>query len=220
METNKSLAQVRQEWKPYATGNSILKAQSSISIRQRSDEELKEALRYVMVIVGLREINMPSAEEKFVLINFIKSNYGNQTPDEIRLAFEYAIAGKFEVDAKCYENFSCEYFSRIMKAYIEYSRNELKTIKPIEEVKPIPSDKELKKQAIDIANDYADQIDKARSSNEKYQWYEGGLGSLYSMLEKFKIHCLNNEERWVIWNSLNNITDEDVKKMNVVKLPI
>ena len=131
METNQNLARVPQEWKPYETGSAvtILKAQSQIPIRRRSEEDIKEVLRYVMVLVGLRGVNMPTDEEKYVLLNFIRLNFGNQTPEEIKLAFEYAIAGKFEIDAKCYENFSCEYFGRIMNAYIEFMRQELKTVK-------------------------------------------------------------------------------------------
>ena len=190
-----------------------MNAQTLDPLRFRDEEEIKQALRYAMVLVGLRGNNMPTDEEKYVLLNFIKENFGNQTPEEIKLAFDFAIAGKFEVDVKCYENFSCEYFARIMKAYIAYEREETRAIKkPFSFETHIPADELLKKQAIDIANDYAEQIEMAKLKQEPYKWYTGGLGSLYSMLEKFKIHCLNNEERWVIWNSLNHITDEEEKK--------
>mgnify|MGYP006911633446 CR=1 FL=1 len=153
MEQQKNLAPVRQEWKPYANGSlsPIVQAQSTITIRQRSEDDIKEAIRYAMVLVGLRGANMPTDEEKFVLLNFIRVNFGNQTPEEIGLAFEYAIAGKFEIDAKCYENFSCEYFGRILKAYIDFARNEVK-VKPkeLEEAKLVPSEDELKLSLIHI----------------------------------------------------------------------
>ena len=215
MEQQKSLAQVPQEWKPYETGSavSIIKAQSKIPIRRRSEEDLKEVLRYVMVLVGLRGVNMPTDEEKYVLLNFIRLNFGNQTPEEIRLAFEYAIAGKFEIDAKCYENFSCEYFGRIMKAYIDFSRNEVK-VKPkeIEEAKPVPSDEELKKQAIEILNNYADQIKVSKESNKKFTWIAGGLSDLYRMLVKFNIQNISTEEMQMIWKKSENIKDEEERK--------
>ena len=215
METNQNLARVPQEWKPYETGSAvtIIKAQSKIPIRRRSEEDIKEVLRYVMVLVGLRGVNMPTDEEKYVLLNFIRLNFGNQTPEEIRLAFEYAIAGKFEIDAKCYENFSCEYFGRIMKAYIDFSRNEVK-VKPkeIEETKPMPSDEELKKQAIEILNNYADQIKASKESNKKFTWIAGGLSDLYRMLVKFNIQNISTEEMQMIWKKSENIKDEEERK--------
>jgi hypothetical protein len=203
---------VRQEWKPYASGSlsPIVQAQSTITIRQRSEDDIKEAIRYAMVLVGLRGANMPTDEEKFVLLNFIRVNFGNQTPEEIRLAFEYAIAGKFETDVKCYENFSCEYFARIMKAYIDYSRNEVKGLhKEIEPMKEVPSDQELKKQAIDIINGYADLIQKSKEESTKFTWIAGGLSDLYKMLVKLKIENISKEEMLEIWRKSANIKNED-----------
>jgi hypothetical protein len=207
---------VRQEWKPYASGSlsPIVQAQSTLTIRQRSEDDIKEAIRYAMVLVGLRGANMPTDEEKFVLLNFIRVNFGNQTPEEIRLAFEYAIAGKFETDVKCYENFSCEYFARIMKAYIDYSRNEVKGLpKEIEPMKEVPSDQELKKQAIETANFYADQLDKANKEGKQFTFIAGGLSVLWDYLNKFEIQCLTTEERLEIWNKYANIQDKEELKL-------
>jgi len=173
------------EWKPYATGNSIgeqiILAQGYQSLRTRHEEDLKQVLRYSMILVGLRSNNMPTDEEKFVLLNFIKSNFGNLTPEEIKLAFEFAVAGKFNIDAKCYENFSCEYFGRIIKAYNEYSIEETKAIrnKVVEsEPLPVPTIEILKQQAIETANMYADQLRK----DENFKWIYGGLNHLYDIL--------------------------------------
>jgi hypothetical protein len=207
---------VRQEWKPYASGSlsPIVQAQSTLTIRQRSEDDIKEAIRYAMVLVGLRGANMPTDEEKFVLLNFIRVNFGNQTPEEIRLAFEYAIAGKFETDVKCYENFSCEYFARIMKAYIDYSRNEVKGLpKEIEPMKEVPSDQELKKQAIETANFYADQLDKSNKEGKQFTFIAGGLSVLWDYLNKFEIQCLTTEERLEIWNKYANIQDKEELKL-------
>jgi len=173
------------EWKPYENGNSIgeqiMIAQGYQSLRLRHDEDIKQVLRYAMILVGLRSNNMPSDEEKFVLLNFIRSNFGNLTPEEIKLAFEYAVAGKFNIDAKCYENFSCEYFGRIIKAYNKYSIEETKAIKNkvIEsEPLPVPTMEILKKQAIDTANMYADQLRK----DANFKWIYGGLNHLFDIL--------------------------------------
>jgi len=212
----KNLARVPQEWKRYESGSTvtILKAQSKIPVRARSQEDLKEVLRYCMVLVGLRGANMPTDEEKFVLLNFIRDNFGNQTPEEIRLAFEYAIAGKFETDVKCYENFSCEYFARIMKAYIDYSRNEVKGLpKEIEPMKEVPSDQELKKDAIDTVNFYADQLEKSNKEGKSFTFIAGGLSILWDYLDKFDIQSLTTQERLEIWNKYASIKDDAERKL-------
>lgn len=198
-----------QEWKPLKTGNAsaniILQAQSTQSLRLRHEEDLKQVLRYAMVLVGLRGNNMPTEEEKFVLLNFIRSNFGNQTPEEIKLAFELAVSGKLEIDAKCYENFSCEYFGRIMKAYIEYARQETHAIpKEVEEVKEIPSDADLKMAAINSANMYSQEMIKCQERNIKMNWIAGGLHVLYDYLVKFGIYETSLEDKQRIYATLIN----------------
>lgn len=96
-------------------------------------EQLKETLRMVMLKIGIRAHNMPAEEEKQVLIDHIITNFSNHTCAEIKLAFDMAIAGKLDVEVKAYENFSCLYFSNIMNAYREWSRETHKLV-----VKPIP----------------------------------------------------------------------------------
>jgi len=206
---------VQQEWKPLKTGNAsaniILQAQSTQSLRLRHEEDLKQVLRYSMVLVGLRGNNMPTEEEKFVLLNFIRSNFGNQTPEEIKLAFELAISGKFAIDAKCYENFSCEYFGRIMKAYIDYARQETITVPKVEEVvKEIPSDSDLKMAAINSANMYSQEIIRCQEKSIKMNWIAGGLHVLYDYLVKFGIYEASLEDKQRIYASnINKFADKD-----------
>jgi hypothetical protein len=153
-----------------------------------------------MVLVGLRGNNMPTEEEKFVLLNFIRSNFGNQTPEEIKLAFDWAVSGKLNVDAKCYENFSCEYFGRIMKAYIDYARQETHAIpKEIEEPKAIPSDADLKMAAINSANMYIQEMIRCQERGIKMNWIAGGLHFLYDYLVKFGIYEATGEDKFRIY---------------------
>jgi hypothetical protein len=81
-------------------------------------------------------------EEKAVLLDFIRENYGNHTPEEIKLAFKMAVSGKLSVDPNCYENFSCQYFGKIMGAYRIWASSEIKftpTISKMETVElPLP----------------------------------------------------------------------------------
>ena len=94
-------------------------------------EPLKQALRYAMVLVGIKANNVPNDREKSVLLQFIVNNYGGHTPSEIRLAFDLAIAGDLDVeDVKCYENFSPLYFASIMNAYRKWARPKHAELKP------------------------------------------------------------------------------------------
>jgi hypothetical protein len=213
--TNNNSELAKQEWKPLKTGNAeaniILQARSTQSLRLRHEEDIKQVLRYAMVLVGLRGNNMPSEEEKFVLLNFIRSNFGNQTPEEIKLAFEWAVSGKLNIDAKCYENFSCEYFGRIMKAYIDYARQETITVQQVEEVvKEIPSDRDLKIAAINSANMYAQEMIRCQERNIKMNWIAGGLHVLYDYIVKFGIYEASLEDKQRIYASnLTKNLDKD-----------
>jgi hypothetical protein len=212
LTTNNRSEHLPQEWKPLKTGNAsaniILQAQSTQSLRLRHEEDLKQVLRYSMVLVGLRGNNMPTEEEKFVLLNFIRSNFGNQTPEEIKLAFELAVSGKLEIDAKCYENFSCEYFGRIMKAYIDYARQETITVvKEIEAPKEIPSDADLKMAAINSANMYSQEMIRCHERNIKMNWLAGGLHVLYDYIVKFGIYEASPEDKKRIYSTLVNKFD-------------
>lgn len=73
-----------------------------------------------MLKVGLRAQNLPTEEEKLILITHLIENYGNHTLQELNMAFDMAIAGKLDLtraDVVCYENFSCLYLSGIMNAF-------------------------------------------------------------------------------------------------------
>lgn len=137
METDKIMAVVNQitkkeehlptEWKQPVTGeeNKFIQALEQNTIAKSTVEDLKNVLRLVMVKVGLRAQNFPNDLEKQVLIEHIISQYGNHTPEEIKLAFDMAIIGKLDIEEKnvtCYENFSCLYFSTIMNAYRKWAR--------------------------------------------------------------------------------------------------
>lgn len=214
-QSNRSLEQVQPEWKPLRSGNVtadvIIQARSTQSLRLRHEEDIKQVLRYAMVLVGLRGNNMPTEEEKFVLLNFIRSNFGNQTPEEIKLAFDWAVSGKLNVDAKCYENFSCEYFGRIMKAYIDYARQETITVPKVEEVvKEIPSDADLKIAAINSANMYAQEMIRCQERNIKMNWIAGGLHVLYDYIVKFGIYEPSLEDKQRIYaTNVNKYASKD-----------
>lgn len=165
-----------------------------------------------MILVGLRGNNLPTDEEKYVLISFIKSNFANQTVAEIKLAFEMAVAGKFQVDVKTYENFSCEYFARIMNAYLDFARTETRAIAKQEEpAKPKPCDSVLKAQSIETANMYAQEILKAQKAKTEFKWIAGGLHILYDYLEEFEIYKAHIDDKRRIAEKYKHLQGEEFK---------
>ena len=98
-----------------------------------SEDEIKQKLKLVYLMIGLRPHHFPENEEKQFLHNYIFEKYGNKTLDEIILAFDLAIQGQLDIDdAKVYDQFSCEYLAKIMNGYRKWLlnvSNNLKTIK-------------------------------------------------------------------------------------------
>lgn len=137
----KSLALQPQELKRSESSDEkgFLEARKGLPISKVSEALVKEALRYCMVKVGLRATNVPDGAEKILLLNHVIGFYGNHTADEIRLAFDMALSAKLGLDiqdVKCYENFSCAYFSTIMNAYriwaAQVDRQKEQEVKPVD----------------------------------------------------------------------------------------
>lgn len=134
------MGQELQESKPLKSGD-LVKAVKEKKIYQLSNiGELESALRYCMLLVGIRANNLPSVEEKAILIRHISKHYSGHTVSELRLAFEKAIAGELDVsaeDVKAYENFTPVYFSQIINSYRRWSVQEYnQNIKAIETPPP------------------------------------------------------------------------------------
>lgn len=151
-------APAKQELTLFVSGeaNKFIEARKEQLVKNEPQKRLTEVLRLVMLKVGLREANLPAAEEEMVLKAHIISEYGNHTCEEIKLAFDLAIAGKLEIETKnisCYENFSCLYFSSIMNAYRLWAKEQSSQIK----VKP----KEVEEE------------EKVITEDDKKEWIEG-----------------------------------------------
>lgn len=110
-------------------------------IAESSTEELKQTIRYILVKLGVRERNWPEDDEKIILLRHFVENYAWHTLNEIVLAFDMAIVGKLDGDFACYENFTCEYVSRVMRAYRRWAAEEYKQI-------PAPPSPERPKEKI------------------------------------------------------------------------
>lgn len=129
-------------------GREIVEASRDTQIRNLTDQEsIKMSLRYIFTLVGLKSENLPSELQKMVLIEFIESEFAWMTPEEMKLAFRMAVAGKLDVEINHFQNFSPVYFAAVANAYkekrgaalTEYNSKMLEMT-----TKPHPSDDEKK----------------------------------------------------------------------------
>ena len=119
-------------------GREIVIAAHQNRICDLSDlEPLKQALRYVMTLIGIKAENMPSESQKMVLFDFVKSELGYFTPEEFRIAFKLAASKKLNCDVEHFQNFSAAYVGRIMDAYNTYKANAMREYKAQLEQAPI-----------------------------------------------------------------------------------
>lgn len=102
---------------------------SGVKLRDlKNDNPIREALLTAYVLVGLKPENYPKEGiERNTLHNFVIGAYGGITAHEIKMAFTMAVAHKFEgLDPVCYhQNFTCEYFGKVMAAYYKWRTREL-----------------------------------------------------------------------------------------------
>lgn len=154
-----------------------------------TDDPIKEALRYAMLVVGLREKNMPFGEEKQLLINFIKKEYSTHTAEEIRVAFDCAITGKLGVDATCYENFSIAYFAKVFTAYREWAVQQITGFKPDKSPKELPSG----------PMDWSEQWEALKTADLSNSFCQVVAWSyIYEWLKRGNMLTLSNSELWDI----------------------
>lgn len=184
------------QWMPSVASNSQFDlALKSEKIGFANHDNISGAIRYCIMISGVRGVNVPTQEAFDFLKIFIIRNYPGHTVDEIRLSFDLAIAGKLDVDAKCYENFSCEYFGRIMTAYRKWAINEAKNL-PVITQEPQAAPKEA-----DWSNVWADVLEAAKAGRIEtkiialpiYDW----------LVETGKLK-LNTDDKKVLWLNAKN----------------
>ncbi len=100
--------------------------------------------------LGIKE--EPTAQENLFNRDFMVKNYGDWTPEMIRLAINYSLKGILKVDTKPYGSFSPLYISTILNAYKKHNdgivneilraehlkktqvKNEGKTLQPDEKI--------------------------------------------------------------------------------------
>lgn len=176
--------------------NEFAVAIQSSNLSTCTSDDLIKNLKYAMLVVGLREANFPSQMEFDFLKEFIRKNFGGNKVDEIKLAFEMAVAGKLDLGkdgCNCYENFSCEYFSRIITAYRKWSKDEAKMM----QIEPTALTQEpIKKQT---TNEFVEFWQKEwMESKTKNYFLFSQFTIVYDILANKKTINLTNEEKEII----------------------
>jgi hypothetical protein len=93
---------------------------------------LNQNLIYIMQLVGLNV--MPDKIKMSVLEDWIRSEYGNFTINEVKVAFKQMVSNDF-IDH--YQNFSPAYFSQVMDRY-KKKANQIRKMIPQERQEAIP----------------------------------------------------------------------------------
>lgn len=103
----------------------IILATQGIRVRQvdpADDEPIKQVLRYIFTLIGLKADNIPDDVQKAVLINYIRQDLANYGLEEFKVAFHLLINGELDMDPTHYQNFSPLYLGQVMRSYFENNR--------------------------------------------------------------------------------------------------
>jgi hypothetical protein len=91
---------------------------NSKPIRDLSDDEpIRQSLRYIFTLIGLRPEHFPTDLQKAVLIDFIRTELKQYSSEELALAFRLAATKKIDVDITHYQNFSAIYLADVMHGF-------------------------------------------------------------------------------------------------------
>lgn len=114
----------------------IAQSKGSKLIQDSTDEEIKQALAKIFLLVGLRKQHFPNGFELDFIVSNIRKLYPHRTIFDLTNAFELGLRKEIDVELNCYDQFTLIYLSNIMDAYRKYlvsAYNEL----PVEHPKQI-----------------------------------------------------------------------------------
>lgn len=143
-------------------------------------------LKYIFTLIGL--VKLPEPHEKAVLLKFIKENYGNLSPNELKIAFELSLQNDSNDDLKHFQTFSVLYLSKVVKSYLEHRK---KVVKVLMKEKANESHKQLPMSEEDVKRSHR-FVDKDILLNAFIRYCKTGVldfsgypvGLLYEDLEE------------------------------------
>jgi len=192
------------------SGKAIVLAHHQTRIFDLSDlEPLKQALRYVMTLIGIKAENVPSESQKMVLFDFVKSELGHFTPEEFRIAFKLAASKKLNCDVEHFQNFSAAYVGRIMDSYSSYKANAMREFKSqLEQKEPEREITEEEKSLVfyEFVETYIVKKFEHYRDTGVLQGTLSGFGAVFSALEeKLKLIDISIDEKKSVYETAKKI---------------
>jgi len=111
----------------------IQQSKQSKLIFDTTDDEIKQALAKIFLMIGLRKQHFPNGFELDFIVSNIRKLYPHRTIFDLTNAFELGLRKKIDVELNCYDQFTLIYLSNIMEAYRKYlvsAYNELPVERP------------------------------------------------------------------------------------------
>lgn len=172
----------------------ILKAQEKSKLKVYLPEQrLSLAGKIYLIAKTKLGLNAYDKAQESLTISALSddlANLGTFTEDEVLIALKMGLNGEFLGKDQTQVFFSSSQFMVWMKSYLRHRQDAIgeanRHIKKTSEYK-MPTDEELKAQAIKSANDYADSIAKAMAEKKEYKFPYGGLFILCKYLVKFEL---------------------------------
>jgi hypothetical protein len=191
-------------------GREIVLAAHQNRICDLSDlEPLKQALRYVMTLIGIKAENMPSESQKMVLFDFVKSELAYFSPEEFRIAFKLAAAKKLNCDVEHFQNFSAAYVGRIMDGYNTYKANAMREYKSQLEQKPIDAEMTEEEKSLifyEFLETYVVKKFEMYRDTGNLQGTLSGFGAVFSTLENnLKLIQMTLDEKKEIYETAKSL---------------
>lgn len=100
----------------------LIQATNLPNIRNCEYSVLLSKILYAIKITALTK--MPSDGDLYFLATKLKEFFGYLKPNEIQLAFDFAIQKKYNCEINHFQNFSVLYFSGVVNAYLDYRNKE------------------------------------------------------------------------------------------------
>lgn len=177
----------------------IYKASFSKKLKEFDSNERFNLLMYEYLKFGAKIGHKPKDEAEITFdVNLLEEEVQKfqwMTEDQLKLIFSKALEKHFG-DEVIYFSVA-NFFQWAKKFYQEAQRVEMIAIEASRKVetKEVPTREQLLQQAILTANNYVDQIKKAKEQNREYLFPFGGLHILYDYLSEFGIIKLTIDQK-------------------------
>jgi hypothetical protein len=192
----------------------IIEASKMPLIKTINDEHLITLATKVLSLakfkLGLNGISASDEQANVLMLLQDIKEFPAYTEQDVLIATKRGLNGDYLKESESSVFFNSSNFVRWLKFYSMDKRQVIGMIQNtyVEQPPlPVPSDDELRKQAVDVLNDYIDTI----KNNPQYKFAYGGLHHLYDIARKFEIIFLNAEEKEKIWKRLNHVTDMSIR---------